>query len=86
MSLFHPDMDLRESQVYLGSLLLREFHRSGTKAILIEDLLQNFLRSHPQRTQKKFLDAITFLYAVGLVDIEGFRVRLKDGNSGEALF
>ena len=82
----HPDMDLRESIFFLGSILLRELMPYKKHGVTIDTLLKKFLESSPRRTQKQFLDTITFLYAVGLVELNGYRVRAKDGNPEETLF
>lgn len=84
--LLHPDMDLRESIFFLGSVLLKELMSYRRQGVTIDTLLRKFLESSPRRTQKQFLDTITFLYAVGLVELNGYRIRVKDGNSEETLF
>jgi len=84
--LLHPDMNLRESIFFLGSILLKELMSYRKQGITIDTLLRKFLESNPRRTQKQFLDTITFLYVVGLVELNGYRIRVKDGNSKETLF
>jgi len=74
MILPEPESDLRMSLIVLGNDILNELHRE--KELFIEELLMKFLKKNTKRTPKHFLDTITFLYSIGLIELENYKIRM----------
>lgn len=87
MSIFpHPETDLKESIIILGSEIIKNLYNKKD-GIFIDVLLNEFINNSPNRTQDLFLDVITFLYAVDLIELENFKIRLKEnGNTQRDIF
>jgi len=81
MILPNPETDLSLSILFLGSDIISIFPK-GSK-MNIDDLLKNFLGKDKRRTPELFFDTLTFLYAVELIDLNGFKIILKKNDKTE---
>ncbi len=72
----HPESNLRESIIYYGNEILEKLYKNRS-GILIDALLQEFIKKSPDRTQKQFIDTITFLYAADLIKIDEYKIKIK---------
>jgi len=70
-----PESDLRMNILILGNEILGELIKSNN-AMFIEDLLIKFLKKDIKRTPKLFMDTITALYALDLIGIEGYKIKV----------
>ena len=68
------ESDLRMNILVLGNELLDQLIRK--KEILIENLLTEFLEKDVKRTPNLFVETITILYAIGLIDIKDYKIRV----------
>ncbi len=75
----HPESDLSLSLMVLGSELI-ELLGQEKGYIFVEDLLINFLGKDKRRTPDLFLDSLTFLYAVGVIQTNGYKIKKVDTN------
>lgn len=70
-----PESDLRLSTFALGAELIAVL-RPSRSYVVIEDLMDRFLKKDPRRTPEAFLDTLTFLYALKVVEVQGYKVRV----------
>ncbi len=75
MILPEPESDLRMNILVLGNEILGELIENRG-AMLIEDLLQRFLKKDTKRTPKLFMDVITVLYALALINVKGYKIKV----------
>lgn len=74
MILPHPESDLSINIMVLGAEIIKML--KSRDFILIEDLMVSFLQGNKKRTPDMFLNALTFLFACGLIDRRGYKVKL----------
>ncbi len=70
----HPETDLSLSILVLGSEILSE-HK---KSVLIDNALMSFLKKDKKRTPELFLDTLTFLYTLGMVELQGYKIKFQE--------
>ena len=71
----HPESDLYLNIMVMAADIVKRAKRNS-KFHLVEDLMQNFLEKDKKRTPDMFLNSLTFLYSLGLVEQKGYRVKL----------
>ena len=84
MALLHPESDLSMSTVAMGASLLRILSDRKTP-IIVDELMEKFLRVDARRTQVNFFSALYFLYMLGAVDKVGYRIKIVPPPAGDAL-
>jgi hypothetical protein len=70
----NTETDLSLSIMYLGSEIISILPQN--KYIYIEDILKKFLEADKRRSPDNFLDTLTFLYSLGLIDNTGYKIKL----------
>lgn len=87
MILPHPESDLTMNIMVMGTDIVKQLN-GRTNFLLIEKLLQSFLKKDKRRTPDMFMNTLTFLYSVGLVEQKGYRIKLtpKPASSQGKLF
>lgn len=75
MALLHPESDISMSSIALGANILKIL-RDTKKPIIVDELMERFLRADKRRTQANFFIALNFLYMVGTIDKDGYRIKL----------
>lgn len=73
----YPDNDLSLNILVLGSEIIHSLKSPNRSYVVVEEVLSDFLKKDSKRTPKHFMDAITFLYATGLLEYRGYKVRLR---------
>lgn len=79
MILPHPESDLNLNLMVLGSeiiAIMRSINDQGD-FILTETILNNFLKGEQKRTPDLFVFSLVFLYSVGLIEREGYKIKLS---------
>lgn len=71
----HPESDLSLNIMVLGADIVKAL-KGKSNFQLVENLIENFLKKDKNRTPDMFLNALTFLYSVGLVEQKGYRIKL----------
>ena len=84
MILPHPESDLSINIMVLGTDIIEQLKRKKT-FLLIESLLDNFLKGDKKRTPDMFLNTLTFLYSFGLIEQKGYKIRLKLDSNNQQL-
>jgi hypothetical protein len=76
MILPQPESDLSQNTLVLGCDVIQQL-KSQEGFVVIEDVMDHFLEARPQRTPGLFMDALTYLFAVGLIEYQGYKIRLR---------
>jgi hypothetical protein len=71
-----PESDLRNNTMVLGAEVIDSLQTSTKSYILIEELLRKFLESGEKRTPEDFLQTLTFLYTIGIIEEKNYKIRL----------
>ena len=72
----HPEGDLSTNILVLGSEIIEMLNRVRTSTV-VEEVMKVFLKRDPKRTPGVFLDALTLLFILGLIEFKGYRIRLN---------
>ena len=86
MILPQPESDLSYSVIVVGADLIGILKKDKEKQMIIEEAMRRFLAQDKRRTKKLFFDTLTFLYALGIISEDHYRVRLINGYSQKTLF
>lgn len=71
--------DLTLNILVLGGEIIKIIKNSKS-VMIIEDVMRKFLDFDTRRTPNQFLDALTLLFVTQLVEIQGYRIKLKSKN------
>jgi hypothetical protein len=82
MILAHPDSDLRKNLMVVGADIVKILNARSRKDsfVLVEDVMEEFLKENDQRTPDMFLNSLSFLYAVGIIERNEYRIKLLKFN------
>lgn len=80
MILPHPESDLSLSIMVLGSELI-EFLNKKKGYIFVEDVLTQFLKKDERRSPDLFLDTLTFLYAIGIIEYNAYKIKKVENHA-----
>lgn len=80
-----PESDLRQNIIVLGSEMIKII-REYKDYVVVEDLLNHFIKRNKLRTKRQFFNTFIFLYILGIIEIKNFKVRLKSGYTQQSLF
>ena len=70
-----PEADLSESLLVCGADLLECLQNEGEA--VVEKVMLDFMKRHPKAGPADFMDSLSLLYALGLVEYADFRVRRR---------
>jgi hypothetical protein len=69
-----------ESNLSLNTLVLAAdilgILKGKKSYVVIEEVMEAFLSANSKRTPDSFIEALTFLFAVELVDIRGYKIKV----------
>jgi len=68
-----PHETLRRNVLVIGARIVKLLKR---RSFLIEDIFHALGFENGDKDASLFFDALTFLYIVGLITVDGFRIRL----------
>ena len=74
MILPHPDSDLSVNILVLGAGIVRLL--KGRDFVLVEGVLESFVKSGIKKTPDMFLNTLTFLYSCGIIEKKGYKIKL----------
>jgi len=75
----NPESDLSLNILVIGSEIVDFLKRQDSFTVL-EDMLLDILCKDHRRTPALFVDALTFLYTVGLIEQKGYKIKLLKKN------
>ncbi len=78
MILAHPDSDLKKNLMVLSSdiVLILNSKKRKDAFILVEDVMDEFLKASDKRTPDMFLNSLSFLFSVGIIEKNQYRIKL----------
>lgn len=78
MILAHPDSDLKKNLMVVGVDIVKllTIKNRKDKYVLIEDIMEEFLKLSDKRTPDMFLNSLTFLFTVGIIERNEYRIKL----------
>ncbi|MFD0863908.1 MULTISPECIES: hypothetical protein [Flavobacteriaceae] len=88
MILPHPESNLRTNLMVLGAEIIGIMSKSpfNEKYVLVDDVMNKFLKVDKNRTPDLFLYAVTFLHTVGSIEKKEYKIKLiKNDTSKEQL-
>jgi len=71
MILPHPESDLSLNIFVIGSEILQVL-RKNKNYVLVENILSTFLRKDKSRLPDLCIDALAFLFTLGLIEYKGY--------------
>jgi len=80
-----PESDLSLNTLSLGADIIKLLKQNGG-VMIVEDLLNSFLAKDNRRNFSKFFEVITFLYTIGFISEQGYKIRLLNGYTQTNLF
>ncbi len=83
MILAHPDSDLRKNLMVVGADIVKllSIKNRQDKYALVEDIMEDFLKVSDKRTPDMFLNSLAFLFAVGIIEKNQYRIKLVKQNA-----
>jgi hypothetical protein len=75
MALLHPESDLSMSEVAMGASLMKILSKKK-KTIIVDELMEAFIKSDKRRSQENFFSTLCFLYMIGAVEKNDYHVKL----------
>lgn len=79
MILPHPETDFSINILVVATDIISELKKQK-KPILVEKAMQTFLSKDIKRTPDLFIKSLTFLYCVGLIQHDKFKIKLIKRN------
>ncbi|OFX46402.1 MAG: hypothetical protein A2046_13845 [Bacteroidetes bacterium GWA2_30_7] len=78
MILPHPESDLSLNLMVVGSDIINLMQSKGRKDnfVLVENILEEFLKKDIKRTPDMFIYSLVFLYSVGLIEQKDYKIKL----------
>lgn len=68
-----PEADLKDALLVRGADVL-EFLNHQRGPVVIEEVMLDFLRRYPKSQAEDFMDCLTVLFALGLIEYSHFRI------------
>lgn len=75
MILPHPETDFSTNILVVASDIIKELQKHKT-SILLEKVMESFLKKDIKRTPDLFIKSLTFLYSFGLIEYSNYKVKL----------
>lgn len=78
MILPQPESNLKTNLIVLGADIINIMGNSPfkNKYVIVDDVMQKFLKRDKDRTPDLFLYALTFLHTLGSVEKKGYKIKL----------
>jgi hypothetical protein len=74
-----PEADLSLNTLIVGSDIIKLL-KHCKDYLIIEDILKKFMFLDKKRSHALFFDTVTFLYALGIIKEENYKIRLTNDN------
>lgn len=80
-----PESDLSLNIMVVGADVIKVL-KQNKDYMIVEDLMKKFISKDSRRTPNLFFDTLTFLFTLGLIGEDNYKVRLKHGFTQKTLF
>lgn len=75
MILPHPETDFSTNILVVASDIIKELQKHKT-SVLLERVMDSFLKKDIKRTPDLFIKSLTFLYSFGLIEYSNYKIKL----------
>lgn len=75
MILPHPETDFSTNILVVSADIIKELKQHKT-TVLLENILQSFLKKDIKRTPDLFIKSLVFLYSFGLIEYSNYKIKL----------
>ncbi len=73
----HPESDMKLNILVLGAGIIAMLKKRIHDYHFVETILTDFLKADKKRTPDLFIYTLIFLYSVGIIEYDGYKIRLK---------
>lgn len=80
MILPHPETDFSTNILVVSADIIKELKQHKT-TVLLENIMQSFLKKNIKRTPDLFIKSLVFLYSFGLIEYENYKIKLTPRKS-----
>ncbi len=77
MILPHPESDLSLNIIVMAADVICLLKKKRA-FVLVESLMNDFLKKDKRRTPEMFINSVTFLFTFGYIEQSGYRLRLDE--------
>jgi len=78
------ESDMSLNIMVLGAGIIKILKKNG-RIMITEHLLQKFLEMDTRRRFSMFFETLSFLYTIGFIQEENYKIKLKDGITQKTL-
>ena len=78
------ESDMSLNIMVLGAEIIKILKKNG-RIMITEHLLHRFLEMDTRRRFSMFFETLSFLYTIGFINEENYKIRLKDGITQKTL-
>jgi hypothetical protein len=75
MILPHPETDFSTNILVVATDIIKEL-KQHKRTVLLEKVMQSFLKKDIKRTPDLFIKSLVFLYSFGLIEYDNFKIKL----------
>ena len=72
----HIEMDLNQHISVVSANIIELIE--DNEAVILEELIKIFLKRYESYTPDQFMDGLAFLFSIGCLNVENFRVTLRN--------
>ncbi|MHB8879966.1 MAG: hypothetical protein ACYC69_00490 [Thermodesulfovibrionales bacterium] len=80
-----PESDMSMNLMVVASDIL-DFLRGQKDSALVDNVLKAFLSKDTRRTPDMFFDAVTYLYSLGIIREQEYKMRVVYGDTQKTLY
>jgi len=81
----HPESDMSMNLMVVASDIL-SILRSKKEYVLVDKVFKEFIKKDARRTPDMFFNAVTYLFSLGIVKEQNYKMRIIDGNTQKTLY
>ncbi len=75
MILPHPETDFSTNILVVAADIIKEL-KQHKSTVLLENVMQIFLKKDMKRTPDLFIKSLVFLYSFGLIEYDNYKIKL----------
>jgi hypothetical protein len=80
MILPHPETDFSTNILVVATDIIKEL-KQHKSTVLLENVMQSFLKKDIKRTPDLFIKSLVFLYSFGLIEYDNYKIKLTPRTS-----
>jgi hypothetical protein len=76
----HPESDMSLNLMVVSSDIIRIL-KDKKDYVLVDNALKEFMNNDERRTQDMFFNSVTFLFSIGIISEQNYKMRLTYGDA-----